>query len=153
MAANDTTLTIIGNLTADPELRISASGVSWIRFTVASTPRMFDKASNQYRDGEALFLTCTAWRDLADHIAESVTKGTRVIVSGRLKQNRWETPEGDKRTTYGLEVDEIGPSLRFATARVERLIRSHGPTDGGADSWASTTDTGNGASVEAVPPF
>ena len=143
MAINDTIVTITGNLTADPELKFTTAGVAWVRFSVASTPRVFDRTSESYKDGEALFLTCTAWRGLAENIAESLTKGTRVIVTGRLKQNRWETPEGEKRSTYGLDVDEIGPSLRFATARPQKFTRTGGlgsTTDlPAADDWTSAT--------------
>src|SRR5689334_218217 len=122
--ANETTMTIVGNLTADPDFRFTPSGTGVAKFTVASTPRVFDKTSGQYRDGEPLFLTCTAWRDLAENIANSLTKGARVVVTGRLRLSRWETPEGEKRSAYGLDVDEIGPSLRFATAKVQKLSRS-----------------------------
>src|SRR3954447_16851914 len=124
--AGDTQITVIGNLTGDPELRFTPQGVAMVKFTVASTPRVFDRAKNEYRDGDPLFLTCTGWRDLAEHIAESLTKGTRVIVTGRLRLSRWETPEGEKRSAYGLEVDEIGPSLKFATAKVARMSRAKG---------------------------
>jgi single-strand DNA-binding protein len=111
--AGDTTVTVIGNLTDDPQLRFTPEGTALVKFTVASTPRVFDRTKNEYRDGDPLFLTCTAWRDLAEHVAESLSKGTRIVVTGRLRLSRWETPEGDKRSTYGLEVDEVGPSLRF----------------------------------------
>ena len=141
--ANDTSLTIVGNLTDDPELRFTASGSPMARFTVASTPRIRDKDSGEYRDGEALFLTCTAWRETAEHAVESLRKGTRVLVLGRLRLSRWETEEGEKRSAYGLEVDEIGPSLRFATASVRKMSRSSGnvpemeiPAD---DPWATAT--------------
>lgn len=121
--ANETTITIVGNLTDDPELRFLPNGTGLVKFTVASTPRQLDRESGQWKDGDPLFLGCTAWRDMAEHIAESLTKGTRVIVQGRLKLSRWETPEGEKRSAYGLEVDEIGPSLRFAQAKVKRMSR------------------------------
>ncbi|MFF5178275.1 single-stranded DNA-binding protein [Micromonospora sp. NPDC000316] len=122
--ANDTTVTVVGNLTADPELRFTPAGVALVKFTVASTPRVFDRSSGEYRDGDPLFLTCTAWRDLAEHIAESLAKGTRVVVAGRLRLSRWENEEGEKRSAYGLDVDEVGPSLRFATASVKKMARS-----------------------------
>src|SRR5918997_3681380 len=122
--AGETTITTVGNLTSDPELRFTPQGVAMVKFTVASTPRTFDRAKNEWADGDPLFLTCTAWRDLAEHIAESLSKGTRVVVTGRLRLSRWETPEGEKRSAYGLDVDEIGPSLRFGTATVKKLARS-----------------------------
>src|SRR5262245_58213449 len=122
--ANETTVTTVGNLTADPDLQFTPAGVARVKFTVASTPRVFDQTTGAYRDGDPLFLTCTAWRDLAEHAAESLAKGTRVVVVGRLRLSRWETPEGEKRSAYGLEVDELGPSLRFATARVQKLTRT-----------------------------
>ena len=126
--ANETALTVVGNLTADPELRYTPEGVALVKFTVASTPRVLDRTSGEYRDGDPLFLTCTAWRDLAEHIAESLAKGARVVATGRLRLSRWETDEGEKRSAYGLDVDDIGPSLRFATARVERMTRTSGRT-------------------------
>lgn len=122
--AGETQLTVVGNLTDDPELRFVANGTAMVRFTVASTPRALDRESGQWKDGDPLFLTCTGWRDMAEHIAESLTKGTRVIVQGRLRLSRWETPEGEKRSTYGLEVDEVGPSLKFAEVTVKRLSRA-----------------------------
>lgn len=123
---NDTRVTVVGNTTGDPELRYTSESTALVKFTVASTPRVLDRTSGEYRDGEPLFLTCTAWRELAEHIAESVPKGTRVVVTGRLRLSRWETPEGEKRSTYGLDVDDIGPSLRFATAKVARMTRTSG---------------------------
>src|SRR3954452_10684948 len=122
--AGETTITTVGNLTSDPELRFTPQGVAMVKFTVASTPRTFDRTKNEWPDGEPLFLNCTAWRDLAEHIAESLAKGTRVVVTGRLRLSRWETPEGDKRSAYGLDVDEVGPSLRFATATVKKMSRA-----------------------------
>jgi single-strand DNA-binding protein len=127
MMANETSVTVIGNLTADPDLRFTPQGTAMAKFTVASTPRVLDRQSNEYRDGDPLFLTCTAWRELAEHAAESLRKGTRVVVVGRLRLSRWETDEGEKRSAYGLDVDEIGPSLRFATAKVNRMSRSSAP--------------------------
>ncbi|OJF10835.1 single-stranded DNA-binding protein [Couchioplanes caeruleus] len=123
--ANETTITMVGNLTADPELRFLPNGTAMVKFTIASTPRTLDRQSGEWKDGDPLFLTCTGWRDLAEHIAESLTKGTRVIVTGRLKLSRWEDKETkEKRSAYGLDVDEIGPSLRFAQAKVQRMNRS-----------------------------
>ena len=129
--ANDTVITVIGNLTSDPELRFTPSGAAVANFTVASTPRTFDRHSGEWRDGEALFLRCNIWRQPAENVAESLTRGARVIVSGRLKQRSFETREGEKRTVIELEVDEIGPSLRYATASVTKASRSNG---GGAAS-------------------
>ena len=140
--AGETVVTIVGNLTDDPELRFTPQGAALVKFTVASTPRTMDRQTQQWKDGEPLFLTCTAWRDLAEHIAESLTKGTRVIVQGRLRLSRWETPEGEKRSAYGLEVDEIGPSLRFAQAKVTKMSRAKAadgftPEDVPTDPWAT----------------
>jgi len=124
--AGDTVITVIGNLTADPELRFTPSGAAVANFTVASTPRMFDRQTNEWKDGEALFLRCSIWREAAENVAESLTRGSRVIVSGRLKQRSFETREGEKRTVVELEVDEIGPSLKYATAKVNKASRSGG---------------------------
>jgi single-strand DNA-binding protein len=123
--AGETSITVVGNLTDDPELRFLPNGTGLAKFTVASTPRVFDRDKNEYRDGDPLFLTCTVWRDLAEHVAESLTKGTRVIVQGRLRLSRWEDKDtGEKRSSYGLEVDEVGPSLRFAQAKVVKTSRA-----------------------------
>lgn len=124
--AGETVITVIGNLTADPELRFTPSGAAVANFTVASTPRTFDRASNEWKDGDALFLRCAVWRDAAENVAESLTRGARVIVSGRLKQRSFETKEGEKRTVVELDVDEIGPSLRYATAKVNKTSRGGG---------------------------
>jgi single-strand DNA-binding protein len=124
--AGETTITVIGNLTADPELRFTPSGAAVANFTVASTPRTFDRQSNEWKDGDTLFLRCSIWREAAENVAESLTKGTRVIVSGRLVQRSYETREGEKRTVYELQVDEVGPSLRYASAKVTRTQRSGG---------------------------
>jgi single-strand DNA-binding protein len=129
--AGDTTITVIGNLTADPELRFTPSGAAVANFTVASTPRTFDRQSNEWKDGDTLFLRCSIWREAAENVAESLTKGTRVIVSGRLVQRSYETREGEKRTVYELQVDEVGPSLRYASAKVTRTQRSGGGGGGG----------------------
>jgi single-strand DNA-binding protein len=142
---NDTRLTVVGNLTDAPELRYTAAGVAMAKFTVASTPRVLDRTSGEYRDGDPLFLSCTAFRELAEHAAESLVKGTRVVVVGRLRLSRWETDEGEKRSAYGLDVDELGPSLRFATAKVAKMTRSRAG-DGFApevrdDPWSTATST------------
>ncbi|MEL4358989.1 MULTISPECIES: single-stranded DNA-binding protein [unclassified Luteococcus] len=118
--AGETPITLVGNLTADPELRFTPSGAAVANFTVASTPRQFDRQSNEWRDGEAMFLNCSVWRQAAENVAESLTKGMRVVVQGRLKSRSYETREGEKRTVFEVEVDEIGPSLRYATAKVTR---------------------------------
>ncbi|POH57032.1 single-stranded DNA-binding protein [Arthrobacter glacialis] len=124
--AGETTITVIGNLTGDPELRFTPSGSAVANFTIASTPRTFDRQSNEWKDGETLFLRASIWREAAENVAESLTKGTRVIVSGRLKSRTYDTKEGEKRTVMELEVDEIGPSLRYANAKVNRTQRSGG---------------------------
>ena len=162
--AGETLITVIGNLTADPELRFTSSGVAVANFTVASTPRTFDRASGEWKDGEALFLRCSIWRQAAENVAESLTRGSRVIVTGRLKQRSFETREGEKRTVVELEVDEIGPSLRYATAKVNKVARQEGgaggcgsgrPGGGGAapadDPWSSAPPAGEGYADE--PPF
>jgi single-strand DNA-binding protein len=122
----ETTITVIGNLTGDPELRYTTSGAAVATFTIASTPRTFDRQSTEWKDGETLFLRASVWREAAENVAQSLTKGLRVIVSGRLKSRSYETKEGEKRTVIELEVDEIGPSLRHATAQVIRTQRSSG---------------------------
>jgi single-strand DNA-binding protein len=142
--AGDTVITVVGNLTADPELRFTASGAAVANFTVASTPRTFDRASNEWKDGEALFLRCNIWRQAAENVAETLTRGARVIVSGRLKQRSFETKEGEKRTVIELEVDEIGPSLRYATAKVNRANR--GPETGGGGGYGGSGGGGGGNS-------
>jgi single-strand DNA-binding protein len=124
--AGDTVITIIGNLTADPELRFTPSGAAVANFTVASTPRTFDRQSNEWKDGETLFMRCSVWRDAAENVAESLQRGTRVIASGRLKSRSYETKEGEKRTVVEMDVDEIGPSLRSATAKVNKTQRGGG---------------------------
>jgi single-strand DNA-binding protein len=129
--AGETIITVVGNLTADPELRFTPSGAAVANFTVASTPRTFDRQSGEWKDGEALFMRCNVWRQPAENVAESLTRGARVIVSGRLKQRSFETREGEKRTVVELEVDEVGPSLRYATANVQKATRSSGGGGGG----------------------
>jgi single-strand DNA-binding protein len=157
--AGDTVITVIGNLTADPELRFTQSGAAVANFTVASTPRRYDKSTGAWVDEDALFLRCNIWRQAAENVAESLTRGARVIVQGRLKQRSFETREGEKRTVMELEVDEIGPSLKWATAKVNRPERQQQPQSGQApadDPWASAPSGhrgfgGSGFSDE--PPF
>jgi single-strand DNA-binding protein len=174
--AGDTVITVIGNLTADPELRFTPSGAAVANFTVASTPRMFDRQTNEWKDGEALFLRCNIWREAAENVAESLTRGSRVIVQGRLKQRSFETREGEKRTVIELEVDEIGPSLRYATAKVNKASRSGGGgggfggggggggsrqpaqttgggSAGGDDPWGSAPASGSFGGGDDEPPF
>ena len=171
--AGETVITVIGNLTADPELRFTPSGAAVANFTVASTPRTFDRQSQEWKDGEALFLRCNVWRQAAENVAESLTRGSRVIVSGRLKQRSFDTKEGVKRTVIELEVDEIGPSLRYATAKVQKMSRSSGGGGGfgssgggqsgggggyaGDDPWATATPApsggGGGGNFDEEPPF
>jgi single-strand DNA-binding protein len=139
--AGDTTITVIGNLTDDPELRFTPSGAAVAKFRVASTPRFLDRASGEWKDGDPLFLSCTVWRQAAENVAESLQRGARVIVSGRLRQRSYETREGEKRTVIELEVDEIGPSLRYATAKVQKMSRSGG---NGGGFGASGGDGGGG---------
>ncbi|MGZ6826196.1 MAG: single-stranded DNA-binding protein [Mycobacteriales bacterium] len=167
--AGDTVITVVGNLTADPELRFTPSGAAVANFTVASTPRTFDKASNEWKDGEALFLRCSIWRQAAENVAESLQKGMAVIVQGRLKQRSYETKEGEKRTVYELDVDEVGPSLKWATAKINRTQRggggggygggNSGGSSGGPsndDPWASSAAPaggGGGGGWSDEPPF
>jgi single-strand DNA-binding protein len=177
--AGDTVITVVGNLTADPELRFTPSGAAVANFTVASTPRTFDRQSGEWKDGEALFLRCNIWRQAAENVAETLTRGARVIVQGRLKQRSFETREGEKRTVIELEVDEIGPSLRYATASVTKASRGGGgggyggaPNGGGGgggyggggggqsggdDPWASAPVAGSsgssGGGYDDEPPF
>lgn len=131
--ANETTLTITGNLTDSPDFRFTPSGVALARFTVASTPRIFDAKTNQWRDGEPLFMTCSAWRDMAENVAESLSKGARVVVTGKLRLSRWETPEGEKRQQHQLDVEDIGASLKYARAKVQKLTRQTAPGSNGAN--------------------
>jgi single-strand DNA-binding protein len=155
--AGDTTITIVGNLTDDPDLRFTPNGAAVANFSVASTPRFFDKQTNEWRDGEALFLRCSIWRQAAENVAETLQRGARVIVSGRLKQRSYETREGEKRTTFEVEVDEIGPSLKYATAKVTKTSRSGANSGGGNfagggnDPWAAPAGTSAGASVGSDP--
>ena len=151
--AGETIITVVGNLTADPELRYTQNGLAVANFTIASTPRTFDRQANDWKDGEALFLRASVWREFAEHVAGSLTKGSRVIASGRLKQRSYETKEGEKRTTMELEVDEIGPSLRYATATVVKITRSStGAAD--TDSAAGAGElVGAGTGGADRPPF
>lgn len=147
--AGETTLTIVGNLVADPELRFTPSGVAVANFTVANTPRTFDKARNEWVDGDSLFLRCSIWRQAAENVAESLTKGNRVIVTGRLKSRSYETKEGEKRTVMELEAEEVGPSLKMATAKVNKVSRS----TGSPASTATTDDPWASAAQGSEPPF
>ncbi len=174
--AGDTTITVVGNLTADPELRFTPSGAAVANFTVASTPRIYDRQSGEWKDGDALFLRCNIWREAAENVAESLMRGSRVIVTGRLKQRSFETREGEKRTVFEVEVDEIGPSLRYATAKVNKASRSGGGgggfggggggsrgnmgggTGGGGsetkdDPWGSAPASGSFSGGDDEPPF
>ena len=168
MAAGDTTITMIGNLVDDPELRFTPSGAAVAKFRVASTPRYLDKQTNEWKDGESLFLQCQIWRQAAENVAESLTKGMRVILSGRLKQRSYETKEGENRTVFEVEVDEVGPSLRNATAKVTKAQRGAGTSGGFSapavsdsfteDPWAAASSTpaaggGWGSSTTDEPPF
>lgn len=159
--AGETIITVVGNLTDDPELRFTPSGAAVSNFTVASTPRTFDRQSGEWKDGDALFLRCSVWRQMAEHVAESLERGMRVVVQGRLKQRSFETREGEKRTVVELDVDEVGPSLRFATAKVTRTQRSGGggfsgggqgaPAAGG-DPWATNAGQQAPAGQQAGAP-
>src|SRR5690606_13126591 len=137
--AGDTVITVIGNLTGDPELRFTPSGAAVANFTIASTPRLFDRQTNEWKDGDTLFLRCSIWRDAAENVAESLTKGMRVIAQGRLTQRPYETREGEKRTVVELQVDEVGPSLRSASAKVTRAQRS-----GGGGGFSGGGNSGGG---------
>ncbi len=162
--AGETVITVVGNLTADPELRFTPSGAAVASFTVASTPRTFDRQSNEWKDGDALFMRCTIWRQAAENVAESLQRGMRVVVTGRLRQRSYETREGEKRTVVEMEVDEVGPSLRYATAKVNRTQRGSsggggfgGDSSGGSapaeDPWASSAPASSGGSFSDEPPF
>ena len=178
MAAGDTQITIVGNLVDDPQLRYTPTGQAVANFRVASTPRLFDRNTNEWKDGDSLFLSCNVWRQAAENVAESLQRGMRVIVSGRLRQRSYETKEGEKRTVYEIEVDEVGPSLRNASAKVTKSSRSTGggfgggpsgsggPSGGGGqsgygggggrpadDPWASDAGGGGGDGYSDEPPF
>jgi len=172
MAAGDTQITLVGNLVDDPQLRYTPTGQAVANFRVASTPRLFDRNTNEWKDGDSLFLSCNVWRQAAENVAESLQRGMRVIVSGRLRQRSYETKEGEKRTVYEIEVDEVGPSLRNASAKVTKSSRSTGgnfgggPSGGGGqsgyggggggrpadDPWASDGG-GGGDGYSDEPPF
>lgn len=143
--AGDTTITIIGNLTNDPELRFTPSGAAVANFTVASTPRTFDRQANEWKDGETLFMRCSVWREAAENVAESLQRGMRVLVSGRLKSRSYETKEGERRTVIELEVDEVGPSLRYATAKVNRTSRGGGGGGGFGGGYGGGGQSGGGS--------
>jgi len=163
--AGETVITLVGNLTADPELRFTPSGAAVANFTVASTPRTFDRQTGEWKDGEALFMRCNIWRQAAENVAESLTRGARVVVQGRLRQRSFETKEGEKRTVVEMEVDEIGPSLRYATAKVNKVSRGTGGGGGGGygggsgggapadDPWGSAPPAGGGGGFADEPPF
>jgi len=142
--AGDTVITVVGNLTDDPELRFTSSGAAVANFTVASTPRFFDKQTSEWKDGDALFLRCSIWRQAAENVAESLQRGARVVVQGRLKQRSYETREGEKRTVYELDVEEVGPSLKYATAKVTKVSRSGG-------GFGGTSNTGGAGSGGSQP--
>jgi single-strand DNA-binding protein len=145
MAAGDTPITIVGNLVADPEIRYTPTGQAVSTFRVASTPRFMDRATNEWKDGDSLFLSCNVWRQAAENVAESLQRGMRVIVSGRLRQRSYETKEGEKRTVYEVEVDEVGPSLRNASAKVTRSSRSGGSAGGfGGQGQGAQSGSGGG---------
>jgi single-strand DNA-binding protein len=144
--SGETVITVVGNLTADPELRFTPSGAAVASFTIASTPRQFDKNSNEWKDGEALFLRCSIWRQAAENVAESLQRGMRVVAQGRLVQRSFETREGEKRTVVELQVDEVGPSLKYATAKVNRIERgSSGYGSGGSGGSGNDDPWGSGA--------
>ncbi len=167
MAIGDTNITMVGNLTDDPELRFTPSGYAVANFTIASTTKNYDKATGTWKDGDTLFLRCSIWREAAEQVAESLSKGMRAIVTGRLKQRSYETKEGEKRTVFELEVDEVGPSLRYATAKVTRTQRQGAATGGFSstpaadvvsdDPWASAPSSpisgGWATTTNDEPPF
>ena len=157
MAAGDTVITLVGNLVDDPELRFTPSGAAVAKFRIASTPRFLDKQTNEWKDGESLFLSCNVWRQAAENVAESLQRGMRVVVQGRLKQRSYETKEGEKRTVYEVEVDEVGPSLRNATAKVVKTQRGGGGGGFGGgqqadnDPWASASPAAAAGAAAAAP--
>jgi single-strand DNA-binding protein len=166
--AGETTITIIGNLVDDPDLRFTPSGAAVANFRIASTPRTFDKQTNEWKDGDTLFLSCAVWRQAAENVAESLQRGMRVIVTGRLKSRTYETREGEKRTVFEIDVDEVGPSLKSATAKVTRASRSGASSDGGSsygstngntggsagnDPWASPAPVGGGSQAGGNDPW
>ncbi|MUK00879.1 single-stranded DNA-binding protein [Vibrio cholerae] len=147
--AGETVITVIGNLTNDPELRFTPSGSAVANFTIASTPRTFDRQTNDWKDGETLFLRASVWREAAENVAETLTKGTRVVAQGRLKSRSYDTKEGEKRTVMELEVDEIGPSLRYASAKVTRTQRSGGGNGGGFGNAGNSGGNAGGGSTSS----
>lgn len=157
--SGETSITIVGNLTADPDLKFTQSGIPAANFTVASTPRTFDKQSNQWVDGDPLFLRCTVWRDYAEHVAESLDKGMRVIVQGNLRANQWTDKQGNRRTSYEIDVQEVGPSLRYATAQVSKATRGNNfgqpqgdhPAAGGAGMWTQPQTGWQQPSTDQAP--
>lgn len=160
--AGETVITVIGNLTADPELRFTPAGAAVANFTIASTPRQFDRQSNEWKDGEALFLRASVWKEAAENVAETLTKGMRVIAQGRLRSRSYETKEGERRTVMELEVDEIGPSLKYASAKVTRTARGNGegaagraPASSAGAGWNNSTAGGGGWGNPPAqdPPF
>ena len=146
--AGETIITLVGNLPADPELRFTPSGAPVANFTVASTPRTFDRQANEWKDGDAMFLNCAVWRQAAENVAESLTKGMRVIVQGRLRSRTYETREGEKRTVFEVDVEEIGPALKYATAKVTRTSGGGGNYGGGSSSGGSNWGNSSGGSSE-----
>jgi single-strand DNA-binding protein len=158
--AGETSITLVGNLTGDPELRFTGGGAAVASFTVASTPRKFDKNTNQWQDGEALFMRCSIWRQAAENVAETLTRGMRVIVTGSIRQRSYTTKEGEKRTVIELEVEEVGPSIRYATAKVNRAAREgststqQAPAAAAADDpWGAPAATGQQSAFDGPPPF
>jgi single-strand DNA-binding protein len=163
--AGETIITVIGNLTADPELRFTPASTAVSNFTVATTPRIFNSATGEWKDGETLFLRCNAWRDLGEHVAESLTRGARVIVQGRLKQRSFDTKDGENRTVFELDVDEVGPSLKYATTKVTKVSKNAEKPQAKAapaaavaedDPWGTPAEAdlvGAGAGFASPPPF
>jgi single-strand DNA-binding protein len=151
--AGETVITVVGNLVDDPELRFTPSGAAVANFRIASTPRTFDKASNEWKDGDALFLSCSVWRQAAENVAESLQRGMRVVVQGRLKARTYETREGEKRTVFEIEVEEVGPSLKYATAKVSRTTRSGGNGGGGGFGGAPAGGAGAGGGAPESDPW
>lgn len=157
MAQGETQITVVGNLVADPELRFTASNVAVANFRIASTPRRFNRQTNQWEDGEALYLTCNVWRQVAENVANTLTKGMRVIVTGRLRQRSYDTREGERRSVMEIEVDEVGPSLQYATAQVQRVSRGEGNSGGfqqqqsGGFGGLAPQASGGNQNMSAVP--
>lgn len=159
MAQGDTQITIVGNLTGDPELRFIPNGAAVTNFRIASTPRVYNRETNQFEDGDALFMTCNCWRGMAENVAESLSKGMRVIVTGTLKQRSYQTKEGDNRTVYEIDVQEVGPSLKYATAQVARTSRDNAPNtaqqnQGQPTGWVAQDSRGGfgqGANTDEAP--